>query len=161
MEDTPATRLARARIAAGYKTRQAFVDAHNLGRSAYYAHESGNRGLKINVADEYAAMLGNCSAAWLLTGDGQGPGFDVNVVPAGKMGTTTVVGVVQAGDWREVIDWPPEEQYPVMTPVNGFHETDLFALEVRGNSINLAYPDGSIVVCVSLPALGANQPTES
>ena len=153
MTESPANRLKRARLAAGYKRAIHFCDAHKVHQGTYSKHETGRRGLRLKQAEDYAELLGNCSAAWLLTGEGRGPGFDANVAPA-KLSQTTVVGAVQAGEWHEAADWPDEDRYPVLTPLNGFHETDLFALEVRGNSINEVYPDGSIITCVTLPALG-------
>ena len=152
MTETTADRLRRAREAAGYKRAVHFSADHELTQSLYSQHESGSRPFEKHMT-RYAELLGNCSAAWLLTGEGRGPGFDANVAPA-KLSQTTVVGAVQAGEWHEAADWPDEDRYPVLTPLNGFHETDLFALEVRGNSINEVYPDGSIITCVTLPALG-------
>jgi len=153
MAEIPADRLKRARLAAGHKRAVHFSDSHGISQPTYSNHESGNRGIDLETATLYAGLLGNCSAGWILTGEGKGPGFDPNIAPA-KLSQTKVVGVVQAGNWSEVMEWPPEDQYPLMIPANPYAETDLFALEVRGNSTNLVYPDGSIVVCVTLPALG-------
>ena len=146
-------RLKHAREKSGFKRAVHFADAIGVPQPTYAKHEKGTRGFDVEQAEEYARSLGNCTAAWLLTGEGSGPDFDNNVRPA-KLQQTTVVGSVQAGAWVEALDWPPEDQYPIMTPTNGFDVNDLMALEVRGSSMNRELPEGSIVVCVSLPALG-------
>ena len=71
--ETPADRLRLARIAAGYRTQQEFSDKNSLSQSTYNLHETGKRGLRQEVAEDYARLLGNCSAAWLLFGTGDRP----------------------------------------------------------------------------------------
>ena len=66
-------RLERARIAAGYRTEIEFSQLHGIPQATYHHHESGKRGLKLEVAEKYAKLLGNCDAAWLLTGAGKEP----------------------------------------------------------------------------------------
>jgi phage repressor protein C with HTH and peptisase S24 domain len=70
---TPAQRLRLARLRAGYPSAAAFASAAGLTESSYRSHENGTRGLTPSAAALYAARLGNCSAAWLLTGEGAGP----------------------------------------------------------------------------------------
>lgn len=67
-----AQRLRLARTAAGYRTAKEFAASHGVPQPTYALHESGERGLRADVADRYASLLG-VSTAWLLTGDGQGP----------------------------------------------------------------------------------------
>lgn len=65
-------RLEAARVAAGYRTAKEFSDTHGIPQATYNLHESGRRGLKLEVAVKYATILG-CDAAWLLTGEGKPP----------------------------------------------------------------------------------------
>lgn len=57
-----------------------------------------------------------------------------------------VVGQLAAGDWREAIEFPSDEQYDVPAPaIRQLHDADLLAYEIVGPSMNLVYPEGSIV----------------
>lgn len=62
-----------------------------------------------------------------------------------------VRGAVEAGAWKEAVEWPEEDWYPVpAVPMPAYTDMPQFALEVRGPSMNAVYPDGSMVVCVFL-----------
>lgn len=95
-------------------------------------------------------------------------GFELIEYPSNVMDQTVspkfvrVLGHVQAGDWREAIEWPHEDQYVVGNPP--FHEHRLdpkFGLEVRGTSMNRVFPPGTIVLCVPFMYVDRNPiPTE-
>ncbi len=62
-----------------------------------------------------------------------------------------VRGAVEAGAWKEAVEWPEDDWYPVpAVPMPAYTDLPQFALEVRGPSMNAVYPVGSIVVCVFL-----------
>ncbi len=62
-----------------------------------------------------------------------------------------VRGAVEAGAWKEAIEWPEDDWYPVpAVPMPAYTDLPQFALEVRGPSMNAVYPDSSMVVCVFL-----------
>ena len=64
--------------------------------------------------------------------------------------TIPVIGYVQAGLWQEAHQWNVSDFKPIYMPVDDrFAGKRIFALEIRGNSMNLLYPAGSCVVCVS------------
>jgi transcriptional regulator with XRE-family HTH domain len=65
--------------------------------------------------------------------------------------TLYVKGEVQAGHWVEAYEWPPEEwrTFNGRAGVRAKLE-HRFGLRVVGDSMNLRYPDGSIVECISL-----------
>jgi len=66
-----------------------------------------------------------------------------------------VVGAVQAGVWREALEWPEADWYPAPVATDRrFSRFPQFGLEVRGPSMNELYPDGSVVVCVKLIDIG-------
>lgn len=66
-----------------------------------------------------------------------------------------VRGAVEAGAWKEAVEWPEEDWYPVpAVPMPAYTHLPQFALEVRGPSMSRIYPDGSVLICVLLLHLG-------
>lgn len=66
-----------------------------------------------------------------------------------------VRGTVEAGFYREALEWPEEEWYSSgVSPLKKFEHLPQFALEVRGSSMNLKYKPGTILICVNLIHLG-------
>lgn len=64
-------------------------------------------------------------------------------------------GTVEAGVWREAAEWPEEDWFPVgVAGVERYDELPQFALVVRGPSMNLIYPEGSVLICVAFLHLG-------
>lgn len=61
-----------------------------------------------------------------------------------------VAGVVQAGNFVDAIEWDESEWYSVDVPLPERFRAKARALEVRGDSMNLEYRDGSIVIWVEL-----------
>lgn len=61
-----------------------------------------------------------------------------------------VVGHVEAGNFRSAVEWDRSQWYAVDVPVNPRFQTTSKALEVRGPSMNLEYPDGSVVIWVDV-----------
>lgn len=66
-----------------------------------------------------------------------------------KIEDVSVIGKVQAGEWVEAWETPLDDQFEVGVVQNpkyrGFRR---FGMEVCGPSMNLIYPEGSIVICV-------------
>ncbi|CAI3958315.1 LexA family transcriptional regulator [Commensalibacter papalotli (ex Botero et al. 2024)] len=74
-----------------------------------------------------------------------------------ELKTVYIRGEVQAGKWTSAIEWPREEWIPTFMPPHPFYEKmKPFALKVKGDSMNLKFPDGSIVVAVNFCELGRN-----
>lgn len=65
---TPASRLKRARESGGYRTAKEFAEKNNIPQPTYALHESGKRGLSVDVAARYGAILG-VSAQYILFGN--------------------------------------------------------------------------------------------
>jgi SOS-response transcriptional repressor LexA len=61
-----------------------------------------------------------------------------------------VVGYVQAGMFREAVEWDRSRWYEVDVPVPERFRRVAKALEIRGNSMNLEYPDGSVAIWVDI-----------
>ena len=62
-----------------------------------------------------------------------------------------VVGAVQAGEWSLEPEFEPDAQFSIsVPPSNKFPNARRTGLIVRGPSMNEVYPDGSIIICVSI-----------
>ncbi|WP_338662604.1 S24 family peptidase [Pararoseomonas sp. SCSIO 73927] len=61
-----------------------------------------------------------------------------------------VRGAVQAGVWREAVEWASAEWFPIMVPTDKRLPANVerFGLLVRGNSMDRLYPEGTVVVVV-------------
>ncbi|MFT8953764.1 MAG: LexA family transcriptional regulator [Gluconobacter sp.] len=98
-----------------------------------------------------AAALG-CSSDDLL---GKGP-----TVQPTQTTQIEVRGDVQAGLWREAIEWPAIDWYAITVPLDtaykGFHR---YGLKVCGQSMNKVFPEGSVVVVINFGDLGVNPKT--
>lgn len=71
------------------------------------------------------------------------------VPPERPPATAEVVGAVAAGVFRDALEWDPDDRYQVpLIRDDRYPGVERFALEVRGPSMNLVYPHGSVVFCV-------------
>jgi SOS-response transcriptional repressor LexA len=61
-----------------------------------------------------------------------------------------VTGTVEAGEFREAIQWDHSRWYAVDVPVPDRFRRVAKALEVQGNSMNLEYLPGSVVIWVDM-----------
>ncbi len=105
---------------------------------------AGRRNVKVTEIPALARYLEMDAGKVLLalTGESQPAGQTV-----GGFITLSVTGVVQAGHWAEATELPPDEWESVAVPRPDSHATH-FGLRVRGSSMNLEYPEGTILVCV-------------
>lgn len=74
-----AERLRFSRARAGYETATDAANAFGRNPVTYRSHESGERGLKANVAAKYARAF-KVSQAWLLTGEGSADSSAAEIV---------------------------------------------------------------------------------
>lgn len=63
--------------------------------------------------------------------------------------TFDVRGIVQAGQWSEAMEWDPADWQKISLPRPSNHKS-YFGLRVKGPSMNLIYPEDTILVCVPL-----------
>jgi transcriptional regulator with XRE-family HTH domain len=136
-------RLSEARRNAGLSQRDV-SERTGLSIKVIGAHEEGRnlgRGLIQKYAEKYARAYG-VSALWLSHGIG------TPIQTKRLEGIRVCVrGALQAGLWSSDFDWSPEDQYEIW--VNRTPELEretLYAAEVRGPSMNRAYPDHTIVI---------------
>ena len=81
----------------------------------------------------------------------QAPGQNSIDDPAyrGSLSTVRVLGEVRAGAWLEAIEWAPDQQFEIEVPYSDeYRGARRYGVRVSGDSMNLEYPDGSIVICV-------------
>lgn len=89
------------------------------------------------------AKVLNVSSQWIIDGAG---GDQFPIVDADYI-RIPLVGYVQAGAWKSNDQWDWDDAMLYHLPKPGDHG-NYFALEVRGDSMNLEYPVGSFLVCV-------------
>ncbi len=77
---------------------------------------------------------------WRLTGDAPEPQSPTVI---------WVIGSVEAGAFKEAVEWDQSLWFPVDVPVPVRFQGKAKALQVRGSSMNIDYPEGSIAVWVS------------
>lgn len=66
-----------------------------------------------------------------------------------------VLGEVEAGVFKEALEYVPEDQFEIFVPVDPrFAKLSRGALKVRGPSMNLLYPEGTFIVFVPVIELG-------
>ena len=92
------------------------------------------------------------TAAWLETGEGPDsvapPANSLSLVRARDV---VIRGEVQAGVWSEAWDWtetldPAELEAVIVAPPAGYERANLFALRVRGRSMDRYYLDGDVLI---------------
>lgn len=60
-----------------------------------------------------------------------------------------VRGAIQAGVWREALEWPEQDWYAITTPIDDrYPGIERFGLVVCGASMDRLYPEGTIVLVV-------------
>ncbi|QKC99217.1 helix-turn-helix domain-containing protein [Mesorhizobium sp. NZP2298] len=147
VEDTVGSRIRAARKAKGLTQKQ-LAKQIPTDESSISRWERDEQGITLDNAVALAGVLG-VSVQYLQTGD--------EVVPVGNknMRLIRVVGEVQAGVWREAIEWAPDDQdeIPVITPPE-YRNLVMSAYVVRGPSMNMYYPSGTHVIVASTIANG-------
>ena len=143
----PHLRLQAARKRAGYDTAQAAAEAFGWRPVTYRKHESGDRGLRMDVARRYARAF-RVDLGWLLTGKGDSePDDSSGVALASPSGSIPVLGEVVAGVWREAAVLEPTD-YVQAIPDPRYPPDAQFALWVKGDSCNQFARNGSLVTAV-------------
>lgn len=147
---TPGDRLRELRLRANLSV-EALAERVGKAASSVRAHENGQNGIKAPVAAQYATALGVAPEEILF-----GSGRSAQPAPSPAMEgvrKVPVLGVVQAGAWAEIpADEPVPTEYVVFDEPE-YARSNVFALVVRGESVNRVYPDGARVIC--LPAVEA------
>lgn len=139
-----ADRLKQARIRAGYTAAKAAAEALGVSPSTYAQHENGIRGFNNDLAARYAAFF-RVPVEWIVLGTQRND--PDTFIPLGPR--LYVKGEVAAGVWREAWEFAPDE-WEVFTGRADISapQRQRFGLRVRGESMNMIYPPGTILECV-------------
>jgi transcriptional regulator with XRE-family HTH domain len=80
------------------------------------------------------------------------PDFSLSAKP---LSSIRVTGAVQAGAWREALEWDPADQYelPVALPEQ-YRNIPVFGFEVHGPSMEKVYKHGTVIMAVRYIDLG-------
>lgn len=137
----PCQRLKQAREAAGFESASEAATALGVALSTYTQHENGTRGIPKARAKQYAQRFGT-SPEWLLFGRGEA----TKAAPIPIRRLIPVLGGVQAGAWTAIPEQEqePESMIPMVLPA--YEAANLYALRVIGPSMNLHYPEGTLVI---------------
>jgi hypothetical protein len=87
------------------------------------------------------------------------PPADIKWPPATRgMRPVRVRGAIEAGSWAENHEWEPSRQYDVMIPDEpAMRRINLYAGQVQGESMNLRYPPGTVVIFSNVRQGGPDQ----
>lgn len=148
---TKASRLRKAREAAGFDSASDAARALGVPEPTYIGHENGQRGFTSASAEHYARKF-KVSLDWLITGRG-----DNLQAPAREeiKNTIPIVGTVAAGMWQETDDSAGEPQgyIPLMPGLK--HPVECyFVLRVHGDSMNKLFPASSLLICLDIAMSG-------
>jgi transcriptional regulator with XRE-family HTH domain len=122
--------------------------------------ENGERKLTKEWAERLAPHLG-CSPVDILYSSGELANATLSPQPQTKMGQikpVTVIDYVQAGEWRETLGLPHDDQYNVPVFDDRYNSDDLFGIELRGDSMDKEYKEGTVLVCRKFDPTGELPP---
>lgn len=131
------------------KSKSGLADAMKLANARITEILNGKRQVvakEVNLMANYLEMPAAEVLANLTGGD------DGRRGPPLKVTRHLIVrGALQAGVFKEAVEWPPEERYDVAYRVSRrSQKLPLFGLEIAGPSMNLKFPEGSVAICCRL-----------
>lgn len=97
----------------------------------------------VNVTTLNKLALAEGVAVSQLTGD-------YEPVRTAPITTVRMRGKVSAGLWQDALEMLPDEQEILPVPVPTPYKDTAFGLLVDGPSMNLVYPAGTVLICVSI-----------
>jgi len=128
--------------------QEAFGDLVGVSQGTISKWERGEDSPRFENIERLSALADEPFPYFLLTEEEDASAFK----PEPWMVSSQVIGTVQAGLWIESVEWSEDQKFNVAVPLRK-NWPDLLTVSflVRGDSMNLLYPDGSIVVV--LPTL--------
>jgi transcriptional regulator with XRE-family HTH domain len=152
-------RLKKSRQAAGLTQRE-LARALDMDRDAYAKYESRPNSIIPAELAMRAGPLLSVPFEYLIAVDAVNE--KLGITPKNGISNLTgtmlisVKGEVQAGVFREAVEWGPEEQQALAIPIGvPYSDKPLQGLKVVGPSMNLWYPEGSYVVILPTIHLSA------
>lgn len=140
-----ADRLREARAKSGYDSAVDAAEAFGWQVSGYRHHENGTRPFGVEQAKRYGRAF-RVNPGWLLALDK----IEAAPLSTSRDRIVEVTGAVAAGVWRETSEWPQSERYEIVVGPTPFPRARRFGLETRGLSMDLVFPPGTILDCVSI-----------
>lgn len=152
-------RLRKARKEAGCNDAIDAIVRFGWKESTYRHHENGTGGrdVPLSAARKYAKAY-KVPLNWLL-------GIDEDLTSSdGSLSSTTtekveVIGATAAGVWKDSVEWDSSQRFMVDFGESYFPFAHRFALKVEGDSMDINYPDGTILDCYSARDVGV-QPAD-
>jgi SOS-response transcriptional repressor LexA len=130
---------------------QKFIRQKNVKIAAWAKQAGVDKNSIYNFLNEHSNSLSHQTYAklaraakvpvWRLNGDRPDPESPTAI---------WVTGSIEAGVFVEAIEWDQSDWYPVDVPVAARFQGKAKALQVRGTSMNIDYPEGSIAVYVDM-----------
>ena len=140
MSETAADRLRKLRVRK-FDTAKNAARAYGWNEYTYAAHENGQRGMKVNVAEKYASAFGS-TASYILTGANGGAPNGISQV----IGVPTVARV-SAGAFREDGGLQGGADVVPAVPRRDIPASVQYSVIVDGPSVNRRIPDGAYAIC--------------
>lgn len=140
---TPSERLKAAREASGHASAKEAAESMGCAVATYIQHENGTRGLPAARAKRYAEFF-RTTPEWLLYGR------ETKATVKAALGPQIPIqGEVAAGVFKEGVE-SQETEWETFTGAASVvaPESQRFGLKVVGDSMDLLYPEGSILECV-------------
>lgn len=130
------TRLKQLRREKGF-SQQYVAEELGLAQANYNRLENGKTELTLTKMQRLAEILG-CKPTDFITDQ---------IIDRIATRQVRVVAFVQAGSWAESNELPDEDQYNVAVPLDPeLAQYGLTGVQVRGPSMNLRYPEGTVLV---------------
>ena len=131
-------------------SRRALSLSAGLSEGAVKAILSGHsKHPRYDTLEKLATVLG-CTVSDLIEDE-----RPVEASTSAPLTVVSVTGQVQAGAWVEAVEWPRGDWFEIAVPLDRrYPGVPRFGLLVRGSSMDLVYPDGTILICVALADLG-------
>lgn len=137
------------------KTQAGLAEALGLARSAGTKLITGERRIASHEVPIVARYL-EWPAARVLGLISDPSGFTPNVEEdARPLAPVRVIGQVEAGVFRDALELPYDDQFSIEVPISSaYRSLPRIGLIVRGPSMNRVYPEGTILIVVSVIHLG-------
>ncbi len=142
MTETPADRLTKCRIAAGFKTQTSVAERFGWSLDTYKSHESGRREFA-KKSEEYARAF-KTTPEYLMYGVKR-----EDTVKKVDLNYIEVIAPVQAGEWRESVEYPEDDREKIPVPEEYAGNDNIFAVRVVGDSMNRKFPESTILICIN------------
>jgi len=124
-------------------TQEQMADRAGLSTAHYNRLENATRPVNTHWLTIFGGILNVSPAVLLGEPDSEGIGKV-------QVQSITVRGAVQGGSWVEALEWDLPDRYDVVVPELPREAQNAYGLKVQGPSMNMEYPDGSVVICVPL-----------